>query len=804
MVDEFHERGVNVDAALALARAGQASGLREDDPLTMIVMSATLLGDEEEERRLVDALGGVEVCAVIRSEGRRWPVEYRWPARGAPPHGALLRDQRLLVSATADAAEDALRIAPDRGDVLVFLPGAREIRNVVRALLERRSLDGIDVLPLYGALPRAEQDEVVTPSSSSSSQRPRRVIVSSPIAEASLTLPRVTCVVDSGLRREPRRDARTGLPGLVTARCSRDAAAQRAGRAGRTGPGVCVRLYDEASLERNFPARTTPEILRADLTATASLLAAWGVSRPEDVATEVHFVDPPPTERWEEAYDALVSLGALERTEDGRRKATKLGKQVARSPAPPRLATAVAVAERDGDDLLLGTAAIAAALLDGEDGSRVTNGDLDAAVEKAAASSGTTKRVLRYASRLGRRAERAAREVLASPVSGLVGRALLPGLRDSVAAHRGDASYGGASYALACGTNARLDRDDDDHDPPPAYLVATETSTGDDGVTRIRTYASVPSETLLADPRHARAEDVVFTVPSKGHEVRARRVVRWGALELSSAPLAAPSPEDATRALLDALRDNGGVRRLLPTGKKARSAVAELRARVRLARTDDDEEDEWPPCFATLDALDDDRDDEHQRDAHERVLETLVEPWLAAAGSLGKLDLARILFDTLDPAQRRTLDARAPISVVAPDGSSIPVSYDAADDDGRPTATAKLQTFFGCAENPAVGVNGNVPVTLSLTSPGNRVLVRTADLAFFWREAYPQVRAEMRGRYPKHPWPEDPWTADPTRRTKKQLAAATATAEGDGEGSGDVGSDAKKRKKKGRGKRRKK
>lgn len=314
---------------------------------------------------------------------------------------------------------------------------------------------------------------------------------------------------------------------------------------------------------------------------------------------------------------------------------------------------------------------------------------------------------------------------------------------------------------------ARLDDKRDAGD----YIIVVDTSTGDDGKTRIRAYAKIGFDTLQSV---AVEKDEVYTVASKGHEVRARKVLKVGSLELSSKTLPSPPPEAVSEILLETIASLGGIKNaLIPNqSKKNLAAITEMRQRMRLARklTSDDE---WPPCFAALDASDEKRGTE----SDEEVLVSLVEPWLAAAGSIKAIDMLNILRSSFSSSQQMQLDQHFPTKLQAPDGSSIPLNYD---NESGPVASAKLQQFFGATESPQVGPPYNsVPVSLSLLSPSGKPLAQTIDLPFFWKEAYPDVRSEMRGRYPKHPWPEDPMNAEPTRLVKKQLAMKSS--DGDGE-----------------------
>lgn len=304
ILDEFHERGVGFDTALALLREVQMN-YRPD--LKLIVMSATLLGvtndtggdelsEESAGTKLLRVLGGQENCNVLRSEGRQYPITIQHSQRSSPLHGSLLNDSKLLIKTMADAIEEGLLKAPNKGDVLAFLPGAKEIRKVVQELESR--IRDVDVCPLYGAMPKPDQDRAIYKDD----RGRRRIIVSSPIAEASLTIDGVTCVVDSGFQRQPKYDANTGLPRLVTVPISKDSAIQRAGRAGRTHDGYCIRLFSEAEMNR-LSMHALPEIASTDLVPTTLLLSDWGCTSANEILNDMPFVDPPPRDALEKSCE---------------------------------------------------------------------------------------------------------------------------------------------------------------------------------------------------------------------------------------------------------------------------------------------------------------------------------------------------------------------------------------------------------------------------------------------------------------------------------------------------------------------
>ena len=801
ILDEFHERGVGSDTVLALCREVQMN-FRPDD-LKIVVMSATLLGDAEEAQeekdhnvneirkgesknhgggvisslnksqnetvgsKLLRVLGGYSNCDIVKSEGRQYPITYQHAKRGSPPLGLLLNDLNKLIETMSDTIEEGLRHAPSNGDVLAFLPGAKEIRKVVQELKSRQL--SVDILPLYGALPKKEQDIAIRPSNL---EGRRRVIVASPIAEASLTIQGVTCVVDSGLRREPRFDVDTGLPRLITVPCSKNSAIQRSGRAGRTRHGLCLRLYNEAEynqLETDAP----PEICSTDLVPTTLFLSDWGCSSAREIINDMPFVDPPPEDGMKKAFQMLDDLEALERNDNSESipveikskfRVTPHGRKLAKLPTHPRFASAIIKAGQVSSECLA-AAVVSVALIEEEmpgwrRESNIANDVKNVLLESE--SSMFSKQISQFASRIGPEAQDAVSRAFtntafATKVVNVVGNALLPGFVDLIAQYKGEASYSSSTYMLSLGRSARLDGIQDAGD----YIVVLETSSGDDGIARIRSYVPIGYDELR---RIAVEKDDFYTVASRGHEVRARRVLRVGSLELSSSPIQQPSSEIITNVLLQTISSLGGVNKALIQiqPKKTKEAVEELRSRIRFA-TKLSTDNIWPECFAALDAI----DDKTSSNTDEELLLEMIQPWLSAAGSLKDVNIHDILFSALTPEQMMYIDQYFPTSIEAPDGSSIPLSYGGE----VPTASAKLQQFFGSTESPYVGdVFNREPVSLNLLSPSGKPLAQTRDLKFFWTETYPTVRSEMRGRYPKHPWPEDPMNAVPTRLSKKQLA----------------------------------
>ena len=680
--DEFHERSLNADLGLALAL--ETAELRDD--LRLLVMSATLDGGPV-ARLLGDA-------PVVTSEGRAWPVK----THHRPP-----RPGEAIEDAVARAVRDAL--AEETGSLLVFLPGAREIRRVQAKLAGIG--DGVAVAPLYGDLPGAAQDQAIRPAPAGT----RKVVLATNIAETSLTIEGVRVVIDSGLARAPRFDPRTGMSRLETVTIARAAADQRRGRAGRTEPGVCWRLWARAG-EGAMAPFDPPEILVADLAPLALELALWG-------GGELAWLDPPPAAALAQARALLADLGAI----DGDGRPTAHGKQMARLPLHPRLAHMVLRARAEG---VGGTAAELAAILEGRRPS--SDADLRASLEMLHRGGDPAVARLREAAR------DIARRFDLKGGGGDAGALLALAYPDRVARRR---PGGRGSFLLANGRGAVLR----DSDPLAGaeYLAIAET---DDAGREARILAAAPLdeatlEAVLGD-RIAWVETVAWD-PSE-QAVAARRQRRLGAMVLADSALPNPDPAAVATALLE------GVRRLGLDALPWRDGAVALRRRVGFARALEGEA--WP-------------------DWSDAALMETLEQWLGPhlsglrrRGDLDRLDLAQIL--ALDWEQQRALDALAPTTIPIPSGRRAALDYA---DPAQPVLAVKLQEMFGQAETPRVG-NGRVPVAIHLLSPAGRPLQVTRDLAGFWAGSYAEVRKDMRGRYPRHPWPDDPLAAPATARAK--------------------------------------
>jgi len=706
--DEFHERSLDADLGLALARRTQS--LVRDD-LRLLVMSATLDG-----AAVSALLGG---APIIASEGRSFPVDTRY----APPRQGV-----RLEAAAAGAVARAIR--DDTGDVLVFLPGAAEIRRV-ESLLAGQDLGGAVVHPLYGALPHEAQDRAIVPDPLGR----RRIVLSTSIAETSLTINGVRVVIDAGVSRVPRFSPRTGMTRLETVRVSRASADQRRGRAGRLGPGVCYRLWPEHE-NAHLLAATPPEIASADLAPLALDLAAAGVSDPAELA----WLDPPPPAAFAQATELLRELDAL--SDAG---ITARGRAMSAIPVHPRLAHMLLEARALGAERL---AAGVAALLSERDVLRSAAAPADADLSLRVAllhhehGGAPGAEIDRDALRRARaESERLARHLRAGPDApaaiGSLGRLLALAYPDRVAQRR---SGERARFVLRNGRGAELFGSQSL--APSPYIVVADL---DDQRPESRVFLA--AAITLDEIREAFAAQIttddVVEFDDATSSVVARRRERLGAIVLRDVAIGRPDPELVRDALLAAVRRRGVSS--LPWSDAARRLRARLAFVAGVLPG-------WPDVSDT---------------ALAEGLDDWLAPALAAARSwtdLERLDLSRALEQSLDWRQRRELDELAPTHVDVPSGSRIPVDYS---DPASPVLAVRLQEVFGLLESPRIA-GGRVPVTMHLLSPAGRPVQVTRDLAGFWRTSYFDVRRDMRGRYPKHEWPEDPLGATPTARAKRR------------------------------------
>ena len=707
LFDEFHERHLAADLGLALALDVQAS-LRED--LRIVVMSATLDGE-----RLAAWLDAPR----LSSAGRNFPVDVaHFPGRR----------EEALEHQTRRAVEHALSTHP--GDVLVFLPGQREIARADCALAAVAAQHGADVLALHGELPVEQQSRVLQPAPDGR----RRVVLATNVAESSVTLPGVRVVIDSGLAREPRYDPNSGFARLGVVSIAQASADQRAGRAGRVADGWAYRLWPQS--QRLEPQRR-PEIAQVELAGLALELAAWGDA-------DLRLPDPAPPGALAAARELLQRLGAL----DGD-AITALGRRMLVLGTHPRLA-AMLLAPRDASEQAL--ACDVAALIEARDPLRTRS---DALVERwqalaafrvgrtpADASRGALAAIDQSARQWRRRLRLDADPPRGVPAHAL-GDVLLHAFPDRIARqHPADAHR----YLLVNGRSARVF--DDSALFGERWIVITELrdETRD---ARILRGAPLDESRLEREfPQRFMSEDrVVWDAATRG--IAAVRERRFDRIVIDSRPLARPDPSRYADALLDAVRQLGlGA---LPWTE----SLAQWRARVRCLRA-------WQPALALPDLSD---------AALLSDLERWLRPALAGRTRLDAIDEAAFgeaLKSGADWPMRQRIDALAPLRIAVPSGMErrIEYAYDGETDAPVPPVLAvKLQELFGLADTPCIA-DGRVPLTLHLLSPGGRPLQVTRDLRGFWERTYPEVRKEMKGRYPKHPWPDDPWTATATHRAK--------------------------------------
>ena len=695
LFDEFHERRLETDLGLALCLDAQ-SGLRPE--LRLIAMSATL-----DAGPVAALMGG---AAMITSEGRAFPVEIRHLPAPAP--------DRL-----ADAVVDAIDLALEEpGGLLVFLPGGGEIHRVQRRLETRRLPPQIDLLPLYGDLDPGAQDRALAPSPPGR----RKIVLATSIAETSLTIDGVRQVIDAGLARGARYDPRTGMVRLETGRVSQAAATQRAGRAGRTEPGIAWRLWPEAQ-HRALAVRPEPEIVLADQAPLALELAQWGLAD----AGALRLLDPPNPAAFATARRLLTDLGAF----DGDGRLTGHGRRMAELSLSPRLAHMVLTAAGQGAGVL--AAAIAAALSERDIAGR--DADLRARVEliERPAGNDAARRAREIARRLARQID-----VPWGPVDPAgAGAVLALAYPDRIAKRRAE----GGRFQLSGGQGAFLP----ERDPlAGADFLAVADLDGQAPDTRIWLAAPLSQAELeLALGDRIRIDDEVVFEPAT-RSVQARRRRRLGALVLGDAPLPKPQPAAVAAALIDGVRQVGlGT---LPWTEAAQS----FRQRVAFLARIEGDAGGWPRLDDTA------------------LLDGLAD-WLAPAldgkrslGDLAGLDLLALLRGRLDWNQLQVLDQRAPTHVTVPSGSRIAVDYGT---DDTPVLAVKLQEMFGLAQTPTIA-DGRVRLKLHLLSPARRPIQVTSDLGGFWAGSYKAVRADLRGRYPRHPWPENPLEAPPTARAK--------------------------------------
>lgn len=687
ILDEFHERSLQADLALALLLDVQ-QGLRDD--LKLLIMSATL--DNDKLQHLLPH------APTIISAGRAFPVERRY--QSLPSHQ---RFDEAVAIATAELLRN------ESGSLLLFLPGVGEIQRVQNHLAERVA-DDVLLCPLYGALSLNEQRQAILPAPAGK----RKVVLATNIAETSLTIEGIRLVVDSAQERVARFDVRSGLTRLLTQRISQASMTQRAGRAGRLEPGVCVHLLAKEQAER-ASAQSDAEILQSDLSSLLLELMQWGCTDP----AQLSWLDNPPAINLAAARRLLMQLGALEDE-----RLTAKGQKMASLGNDPRLAAMLVAANSDDE---VATAARLAAIL--EEPPRGTNHDLLQAFSRPQGQ--WQQRSQQLCKRLNRRAGQVDSEAIPS--------LLAQGFPDRIARRRGQ----GGRYQLANGMGAMLDADDalNRHEWLIAPLLLQGNASPD---ARILQACALDIDALIARcPTLLQQSDTVEWDDAQG-TLKALRRSQIGQLTLSVRPLAKPSESELHQAMLTGIREKG--LDVLNWTSEARQLRLRLRCAARWLP-----EEAWPAV-----------DDASLLDS----LEEWLLPHMTGVHSLRglkSLDIQQALFERLPWSLRQRLASSLPTHYTVPTGSRIPIRYD---DENPPALAVRMQEMFGEASTPTIA-EGRVALVLELLSPAQRPLQITRDLSAFWQGAYREVQKEMKGRYPKHVWPDDPANTAPTRRTKK-------------------------------------
>lgn len=709
--DEFHERSLDADLALALTL--NARQLLRDEPLKLLLMSATLEGQR------LSAL--LDDAPVVRSEGRMHPVKQRWGRAVASGE----RIEPRVVQTVLQALEE------EHGSVLVFLPGQGEIRRVNEALADQLSgRSDILLCPLHGELELAQQRAAIEPAPAGK----RKVVLATNIAETSLTIEGVRVVVDAGLARVPRFDPGTGMTRLETRRISRASATQRAGRAGRLEPGVCYRLWSEDQ-HAQLAAYGEAEILQADLAGVALQLARWGVE-----PGELAWLDRPPAAAYAQSQALLERLGALLRNDHGGWQLTRHGQAMAELPTHPRLAHMLLRGQAMGMTAL---AADIAALLVERDIQR-GGADLALRLHQLQDGRGAGVQRVRQLARQFRGLLRSASTAATAEFDEQHALAMLLAFAypDRVARQRRE---GGGGYRLANGRAALFG------EPDPlmkeSWLVIAELGSHQ-GQREERIYRAVALDPMLFDG--PLAEQVALHDELEWDEregvLRAERQRRVGELVLSSEPLPSLDAEARGRALLGLVRRKG--LELLPWTPELR----QWQARIGLLRQRDltsANDSEWP-------------------DVSDAALLERLEDWLlpyldkvTRLAHFAQLDLAGMLGTLLPWPLPQRLEEQAPMAITVPSGSRIRLDYS----EQPPVLAVRLQELFGLADTPRIA-GGRQVVKLHLLSPARRPVQVTQDLASFWANTYAEVKKDLKGRYPKHYWPDDPLIAEPTARAK--------------------------------------
>ncbi|MEG3641115.1 ATP-dependent helicase HrpB [Magnetococcus sp. PR-3] len=703
LFDEFHERSLQGDLGLALTLDLQQ--LRDD--LRVLVMSATL-----ETQKLATLLGE---APIIEAHGRSYPVEIRYRAQEAPH----------LVPAMVATIRQALDQSP--GDLLAFLPGAGEIRRV-EADLNANLPQGVTLLPLYGELSSQQQDRAVKPWQEGG----RRVILATDIAETSLTIPGIRVVVDGGRCKRPRFHPGNGLTRLETLRISDASAQQRAGRAGRMAPGVCYRLWSE-TIQRGLQPATPPEIREADLAPLMLELALWGMPDPQQLA----WLDAPPTGAVAQAWALLISLQAV----DADHRITPQGRRMASLPLHPRLAHMVTVCDDAASQAM---ACDVAALLSERDPlrSRQRNLDLQARWQMlvrfrqrgdaGGGDEGALAAIVRAANQLRRLLKVSPKQ----QAQGDLALLLVAAYPDRVAQLR----HGQRGvYRLASGRGVRVDERDPISGEPLLVIPALDAGEGEG---RAYLAMGLEQDALMQQFPDSLVWQAHIVWSDRQQRVEANRQQRFGALVLAQQALQGEAPAEAVLAAMLT-----GVKRMGLAVLPWSPAAHQLKARMQLMAT---LEQGWPQMT-------------------EEALLAGLEQWLGPfisginrRSQLERLNMVEILQAMMDWPQQQRLEQTLPTHYGVPSGSRIKLDYVQGE---QPVLAVRIQELFGLAESPRLG-GGNIAITLHLLNPARRPVQVTRDLKGFWDTTWPEVRKELRGRYPKHHWPEDPWQAQATARAK--------------------------------------
>ena len=714
--DEFHERSLVADLGLALALQSQEGYRDEATPLKILVMSATLATEE-----MVNFLN----CPLVQSEGRSFPVSCYYRARPI-----AREDRRELIGQCAATIQTALN--NNDGSLLAFLPGAGEIRQLAEALAD--SLPQNTTLHLlYGDLDKQTQDRAIQPAPADH----RKIVLATAIAESSLTIEGVQIVVDAGLMRIPRFSPRSGMSHLDTIRVSRASAEQRAGRAGRLGPGYCYRLWTESE-QQQLVAHSEPEIAAADLAPLALELLAWGVSEPAELA----WLTQPPASAMAQAFDLLMRLGAL--THAGKHnRITKHGQAMAKLGLHPRLAHMMLIAKEHNLEWLAGQLCVLLSERDPLAGQQIAGTDINLRLAVLAGQAIPGMSISKEHRNRYQQLSQQWQKRLGSPTptdytNDDVALLLASAYPDRVARSRS----GNGRYLLSNGQGVAFRNSE----PLSAedFLVIPAVG-GQSHQRESRVFLACPIsidtiETLFADQIET-FDDIRWDKKEK--IVVASQVEKFEALTLRSRPIRNLNPELLTQGLLTGIRELGLT--VLPWDRESQ----QFRQRILCLRQVDDT---WP-------------------DLSEQVLLNTLEQWLAPfivgmsrLEHLNKLNLLHCLQAQLDWSRIQELDREAPDRIRVPSGSHIRIDYSKPDE---PILAVKLQELFGLLESPKLAY-GSIPLTIELLSPAQRPVQKTRDLRNFWHNTYQDVRKDLRGRYPKHPWPEDPLTATATPFTKNR------------------------------------